>query len=237
MRAKRPIYADTYDRRRKLTIVILVIVVLAAITGGVWWWLHKNPRPSEAKYPKLGVRMSQADGVLDASALEDGGVSFVYLKATQGASFVDDNFATNESRAGSLKVGAYHYFSFDSTPQAQAENFIKHVSDAGELPIGIYVTYYGNYASDPPKASVVADKLTTLINLLQAYYQQGVVLMGSPSTLATIKSVAPSAARYVITDKKPKTGSYWEYANAKLPKGGTDQTFDCVVYTKGASLP
>ncbi|WP_054715614.1 GH25 family lysozyme [Lacticaseibacillus manihotivorans] len=187
MRAKRPIYADTYDRRRNITIVILVIVVLAAIGVGVWWWGHKNPRPSEAKYPKLGVRMSQADGVLDASELEDGGVSFVYLKATQGASFVDDNFATNESRAGNLKVGAYHYFSFDSTPQAQAENFIKHVSDAGELPIGIYVTYYGNYASDPPKASVVAAKLTTLINFLQAYYQQGVVLMGSPSTLAKIK--------------------------------------------------
>jgi lysozyme len=237
MRAKRPIYADTYDRRRKIMIVILVIAVLATITGGIWWWLHKNPRPSVAKYPELGVRISQADGVLDASQLEDGGVSFVYLKATQGASFVDDNFATNQSRAGSLKVGAYHYFSFDSTPQAQAENFIKHVSDAGTLPIGIYVTYYGNYASDPPKASVVAAHLTQLINLLQAYYQQGVVLMGSPSTLATIKSVAPSAAQYVIGSSKPKSGSYWEYANAKLPKGGTDQTFDCVVYTKGASLP
>ncbi|WP_125711205.1 GH25 family lysozyme [Lacticaseibacillus porcinae] len=237
MRAKRPIYADTYDRRRKIIIVIVVLAVLAAAVGGVWWWLHRNPRPSVAKYPELGVRMSQADGVLDSSELEAGGVSFVYLKATQGASFVDDNFATNQSRAGSLKVGAYHYFSFDSTPQAQAENFIKHVADAGELPIGIYVTYYGNYASDPPKSSVVARNLTSLISLLQAHYQQGVVLMGSASTLATIKSVAPSAARYVISSKKPATGSYWEYANAKLPNGGTDQTFDCVVYTKGTSLP
>lgn len=237
MRAKRPIYADTYDRRRKIIIVILAFAVIAAAIGGIWWWLHKNPRPSVAQYPMLGVRMSQADGVLDATELADGGVSFVYLKATQGASFVDDNFATNVSRAGNLKVGAYHYFSFDSTPQAQAENFIDHVDSAGELPIGIYVTYYGNYASDPPKASTVAEHLTTLINLLQAHYQQGVVLMGSQSTLATLKAVAPSAARYVIGSSRPKTGSYWEYANAKLPNGGTDQTYDCVVYTKGSSLP
>lgn len=237
MRAKRPIYADTYDRRRKILITVALVVALIAVIGGTWWWLHKNPRPSVAKYPLLGVRMSQADGVINPEALKAGGVSFVYLKATQGASFVDDDFATNVSRAGSLKVGAYHYFSFDSTPQAQAENFIKHVWDPGELPIGVYVTYYGNYASDPPKAATVAAALTTLINLLQAHYQQGVILMGTPQTLATIKTVAPSVPRYVMAAKHPASGSFWEYANAKLPNGGTDQTFDCVVYTKGDTLP
>lgn len=235
MREKRPIYANTYDRRRTIFIVIAIIAVVIAAAGGTWWWLHKNPRPSAKQYPELGVRMDQSDGVLDEGQLKKGGVSFVYLKATQGASYVDDNFATNQSRAGSLKVGAYHYFSFDSTPEAQAENFIEHVSDAGTLPIGIYLTYYGNYASDPPKDSVVVAKLTTLINLLQAHYQQGVVLMGSPQALTTVKSVGGS--RYVINEKKPQSGSFWEYAKAKLPAGGSDQTFDCVVYTKGASLP
>lgn len=107
--------------------------------------------------------MIQADGVWGEGKLKAGGVSFVYLEATQGASFVDDNFAMNMSRTGSLKVGTYHS---TSASTARQKSKPKTSLDAGESSIGIYVTYYGKYASDPPKSSVVDANLTTLIKLL-----------------------------------------------------------------------
>lgn len=230
MRAKRPIYADTYERRhRRLLIGLIIVAVIIAGIGG-WWWLHRNPRPSARHFPVMGVRVDQADGTLDAEALQAGGAEFVYLKATQGASYVDDQFATNYSRAATMTVGVYHYFSFDSTPAAQAANFIDHVgADTGSLPIGIYLTYYGPYASDPPKAATFRAHLSALVQALHQHYQRPVMLMGSPAVLAAVKNVATGSPRWVISEKQPASGQFWEYATAKLPHGTTDKTYASAV--------
>lgn len=222
MRAKRPIYSNTYDKRRKWWLALIIAVLVLAAIAGSWWWLHRNPRPSAKRYPDLGVRVDQTFGTIDAAELKDHGVSFVYLKATQGASFVDDAFATNYSRAAELQVGVYHYYSFDSSPQAQAQNFLAHVgSSTGTLPIGIYVTYYGDYAQDPPQPAKLAANLKQLIAALNDEYSNGVMLMGTPSVLAKLTPYLAGVKTYAITTKKPKGATYWEYANAKLPGGDT----------------
>ncbi len=226
MRGKRPIYADTYARRHRALIVSILVVALVVIAGGAWWWRHKNPRPSTSRYPFMGVRVDQSLGALNASTLQAGGATFVYLKATQGASFVDDNFATNYARAVGLTVGVYHYFSFDSTPQAQATNFIDHVQgDIGTLPVGIYLTAY----TTPPKR--LAQKVKTFVALVQQHYACSVVLMGTPKMLARVQAVAPASPRWVISAKRPSNGQFWEYADAKLPHNAAEQTYPSAVFT------
>ncbi|WP_461213453.1 GH25 family lysozyme [Lacticaseibacillus sp. GG6-2] len=229
MRSKRPIYADTYERRRRWVLTGAVVVVVIALISGGWWWLHRNPRPSAQRYPVMGVRVDQTLGVIDADSLQKGGANFIYLKATQGASFVDDNFASNYSKTAGLKVGVYHYFSFDSTPQAQATNFIDHVqTNIGSLPVGIYLTNYGTYANNPPKDA--AQRVQIFVTLLQRQYGCAVVLMGKPSVLASVKQATPTSPRWVISDKRPKSGQFWEYADAKLPHGSGDQAYPSAVY-------
>lgn len=224
MRRKRPIYSNTYTKRRRMIIAMIVAVVMLATAVTGWWWLHRNPRPSARRYPELGVRVDQNFGAIDATELAQRKVSFVYIKATQGASFVDDDYTTNYSRAAELKRGVYHYFSFESTPAQQVANFGNHVGqDVGTLPIGIYVTYY----EDPPAAQTLAAHLQQFIKLLNARYSNGVVVMATPSVLADLHQYLPTVATYAITNKRPKAAAYWEYATAKLPGG--DKSYHCAV--------
>ena len=56
-------------------------------------------------------------------------VEFVYIKATEGATYLDKKYKRNfiEAKREGLKVGSYHYFRTTSTPHEQFINFIKHV--------------------------------------------------------------------------------------------------------------
>lgn len=56
-------------------------------------------------------------------------ICFVYIKATEGASYVDKTYNTNLKGAkdNNLLVGSYHYFRTTSSVRNQFENFIKHV--------------------------------------------------------------------------------------------------------------
>ena len=60
---------------------------------------------------------------------------------------VDDNFAYNysEARKTGLRVGAYHFFSYDSEGSTQADNFIETVENfEGMLPPVIDLEFYGD---------------------------------------------------------------------------------------------
>ena len=60
----------------------------------------------------------------------DKNVSYVYLKATEGASLVDVTYRYNltEARKAGLKVGCYHFFSPTVDPETQFKNFTSTVN-------------------------------------------------------------------------------------------------------------
>ena len=172
MRRRRVIYANTYQHRRRLWFLLISAGVVAALVIG--WWLLRNPRPDPTAYPVLGVRLDQTDGVQDFDRLRSSRVSFVYLKATEGSSYFDDNFNTNFTQAAGSRVsiGVYHVFSFETTPQAQATQFIRKVgSNIGDLPIGIYLSYY---REQKPSSSWLTQHLTEFITFIQQRYHRQV---------------------------------------------------------------
>lgn len=61
---------------------------------------------------------------LDLAQCRREGIEFVFLKATEGAGFVDSEFAANlaEARAAGLLVGAYHYVRSNASAAAQVAN-------------------------------------------------------------------------------------------------------------------
>jgi lysozyme len=71
------------------------------------------------------------------------GAQFAFIKATDGASIIDEQFKANwpGSKEAGLLRGAYHYFRNSVDPIAQAELFIKTVGlmgpGWGELPLVI----------------------------------------------------------------------------------------------------
>ena len=74
-----------------------------------------------------GIDVSHYNGIINWKQVPD--VEFVYIKATEGATYVDPMCQRNikGARARKFRVGAYHYFRTTSSVQKQFENYKKHV--------------------------------------------------------------------------------------------------------------
>ena len=79
-----------------------------------------------SKDNRFGIDVSRYQGEIDWQTVKtDENVSYVYLKATEGASLVDVTYHYNleEAKKAGLKVGCYHFFSPTVDPETQFNNF------------------------------------------------------------------------------------------------------------------
>ena len=149
--------------KRVVAIVAAVVVVVAAVFVGV---KAEVIRPNTILVPDgvKGVDVSEHQGTLDLGSLSSAGVEFVYAKATEGASHVDSQFEATCGKASGSRIGlgAYHFFSFDSTGEAQAENFVASAaaswsdSSIRSLRPAVDVEWYGDKEENPPQAEDVS---------------------------------------------------------------------------------
>jgi lysozyme len=123
----------------------------SAFLHGIWVPNGPNPRA----FPTMGIDVSNHQGEIDWDRVAKAGVKFVYIKSTEGSSFSDKRFATNwaESERVGITRGAYHYFTFRSSGEAQARHMIKTVPrDPKALPPAIDLEFDGNSALRPTVA-------------------------------------------------------------------------------------
>ena len=68
-----------------------------------------------------GIDVSHWQGDIDFASVKRSGISVVYMKSSEGRSFIDSNFEKNYSnaKANSLKVGFYHYVTARTVDQAR----------------------------------------------------------------------------------------------------------------------
>ena len=108
-------------------------------------------------YEIHGIDVSHHQGRIDWDKLKDQGlidkfpVRFVMIKATEGASRVDENFKDNfhQARENGFTRGAYHFYSVYSPAKKQAEFFIKNVKlENGDLPPVLDVEHKPKNQSD-----------------------------------------------------------------------------------------
>ncbi len=88
-------------------------------------------------YPVHGIDVSKWQGEIDWHQVRASGVSFAFIKATEGGDHADDRFRENweGARHAGVPRGAYHYYYFCRTPQEQARWFIANVPrERGALP-------------------------------------------------------------------------------------------------------
>lgn len=225
---KQPIYASTYNNRHRLFWALGILAVIGVLLAGAWLWLNRNPRPDAKTYPVLGVMLDQTDGIQDFPTLQKNHVQFVYLKATEGASYFDDEFATNYDRVNGsgIRVGVYHFFSFDSTAEAQFNQFNRQVgSDLGDLPIGIYLEYYSQYTDTPPSKAQFQTRLEALIQLIHTRLGREVMLMGTPTILERAATISPKSPRWVVSDTAPKHATFWQYRDSATLPGDDSKKF------------
>jgi lysozyme len=120
----------------------LGLIVFILCFFGIWI----PNKPSETRYPIRGIDVSHHQREIDWKSVKAFGVHFAYLKATEGADFTDPKFADNwksSSEAGVVR-GAYHFFTFGTSGQAQAANFISRVpAELDALPPAIDLEFSG----------------------------------------------------------------------------------------------
>lgn len=100
-------------------------------------------------------------------------MDFAFIKATEGSLLQDRRFAANwaGSAAAGVRAGAYHFLSYDSPGETQADNFIAAVPvTGGALPPVVDIEFYGEYLDTPPEKERVRAILDPLLERLEAHY-------------------------------------------------------------------
>ena len=85
----------------------------------------------------IGIDVSKYQGVIDFKKVQAAGVSYVFVRATEGITYQDKNFKASfaAAQAAGLTTGAYHFYESNDDPIDQLNNFIAMVTlKRGDLP-------------------------------------------------------------------------------------------------------
>lgn len=81
--------------RHKYTFPSIIILLILAFSGLVWGYFNMKQNttvPRGSNMSVLGIELDQTKDYIDLHKLEKNGISFVYLRSTQGKSYFDDNY-------------------------------------------------------------------------------------------------------------------------------------------------
>ncbi len=199
------------------------------------------------QYPVKGVDVSAYQGEIDWNTLSSQDIDFAFIKATEGSSFVDKNFAFNYEQAQktSLAVGAYHFFSYDSLGATQAENFINTVpAHEGMLPPVIDLEFYGDKSYNPPAREDVEIQLNDMLSALEAHYGLKPIIYAVEESYDLYLSDGYKEYDIWIRNviKKPKISdgrewTFWQFTNRERLDGyiGKEKFIDVNVFNGSKS--
>jgi lysozyme len=131
--------------------------------------------PTLAALHIRGVDVSYYQGDIDWPTLRANGVSFAYIKATEGGDYLDSKFAHNWAAAeeAGLKRGAYHFYYLCRPVREQIAWFVSHVPrDPDALPPAVdmeWVPTSKTCTVRPPRAKIIAD-LQLFLDSLEHHY-------------------------------------------------------------------
>ncbi len=235
--------------KRRNTILITAAIVLAlgiCAFLSIWngWILLNNP--SKEDYPVRGVDVSSYQGEIDWQVLAKQDIAFAFIKATEGSAHTDPRFAYNLEQAAKtqLRIGAYHFFSYDSSGKTQAEHFIATVPQMdGMLPPVVDLEFYGDYARNPPDAQAVCAQLDVMLSMLQEHYGMKPVIYATEKSyelyLAGRYDDCDIWIRNVISEPSLSDGrswTFWQYTNRETLDGytGEERFIDVNVFNGSA---
>jgi len=203
------------------------LLVLAVVVGGAFAVVALYDRgyirpinPTLDDYPVRGVDVSSFQGAIDWPQLvSSGALRFAFIKASEGAHTHDSRFLQNWTEAkGRVARGAYHFFSFCSGGEEQAQNFLRFAPHNGELPPGVDIEFTGN-CKHYPSFSSVRDQLHIFLNELEsATHRKPVIYVNRTSYAAIVEGHFdgyPLWIREVITGPPVDQFTnlvFWQYA-------------------------
>jgi lysozyme len=196
----------------------------------------KDPQDFGAKTPYHhqihGIDVSKWNGDINWAKARASGISFVFIKATEGKDNVDNKFNQNwrGAAAAGLPYAPYHFYYFCSSADEQANWFIRNVpKQAVALPPVLDVEWNGESKTcryRPSKITAIAE-LKRFMDRLEAYYGKRPIIYTSVDFHRDIlvgefkdhhfwlRSVANHPAN-VYTDRR---WAFWQYTSTGIVPG------------------
>lgn len=220
-----------------IILIILITVGLLFYTGTIWF-----NNPSRDDYPIRGVDVSKYQGNIDWDVLSSEDIQFAYIKATEGSTYVDGFWEINYKNAlgTGLRIGAYHFFSFESDGLTQADNFISAVPKNDELlPPVVDFEFYRDYEKNPPDVNKTRKNLNELLLKLEQYYGVKPVIYATEKSYKTYLCNTYNHydiwIRSIFTKPELPDGrqwTFWQYSSRETLKGysGEEKFIDMNVF-------
>lgn len=192
-------------------------------------WLYYDGRlnlnePRAGRYPVRGLDVSHHQGDIDWPRLQDSGLSFVYIKASEGGDHRDRLFEANwrgAARAG-VPAGAYHFYTFCKGGTEQAENFLAALAPVSGpmLPPAVDLEFVGNCRRRPPHKELKLE-LDAFVSRVKGKLGRRPVFYVTSGFLKAYGAVLPAGAeiwiRSVFFSPSPPW-TFWQYADhGRLP--------------------
>lgn len=227
--------------KRNIFCTLLGGVLLTTAAAGALFF--STAKVNRAKYPVFGVDVSNYQGDINWNELEAQNVSFAFIKATEGSGHTDESVRRNLDRAAStnIRVSAYHFFSFDSAGETQADNYIASVGrDEIDMPPVVDIEYYADKRSNKPSKEDAESILKPLLTKLENYYGvKPIIYTTLPVYCRYIRknfSDYPLWIRNVNCEPDLMNWKFWQYSDKGTLTGydGEEEHIDLNVYNGSA---
>lgn len=229
-------------KRTAVLIIAVILTIFISLFALVYNGVIILNQSAAHKYPVKGVDVSAYQGDIDWQTLSEQDISFAFIKATEGSSFVDPKFEYNYSEAAKtgLRIGAYHFFSYDSSGKTQAENFIRNVYPVENmLPPVVDIEFYGDKEKNLPDRETTVRELSVFLTELESFYGIKSIIYATEKSYKLYISDAFSQydiwIRSVLT--RPhladnRVWTFWQYTNREQLSGynGNEKYIDMNVF-------
>ncbi len=194
---------------------LFLVVSLMLICACIWAYhefMTTPPYVDPERYPVRGIDISAHNGMMNLDAAAKDGIDFVFIKASEGETFRDDNFRLNYRKAehAGLKIGVYHFFRFDKDGVSQAINLLRTVgSRKPELGLAIDVEKQGNPANVPD--SLVKDRLSSMVDYLNLLGHRITFYTNKEGYYDYIADLFPGAPLWICSFSSNPINAEWTF--------------------------
>lgn len=188
----------------------------------------RHPR----RYPVHGIDAARYQGAVDWQTAAGAGVSFAYLKATEGGDGLDPAFGANWQGAAQADIprGAFHFYYFCRPAREQAAWFIRNVPRSPRaLPpvLDMEWTPFSPTCTLRPPAAEVRAEAAVFLDILEQHYGQRPLIYTSPEFFATNQMGRIPRAEFwlrSVADHPSNTypnqsWTFWQYSSTSRVPG------------------
>ncbi|MBU2983132.1 glycoside hydrolase family 25 protein [Lentibacter algarum] len=184
------------------------------------------------KYAVHGIDAARFQESIDWRRARKAGVSFAFVKATEGGDLLDPMFKSHwrGARKAGVPVGAYHFYYFCTPARVQARWFIRNVPKAkGALPPVLDMEWnpFSPTCKLRPPAATVRKDMQIFLRLIEKHYGQRPVIYTTPkffkeNDLGRMKGEEFWLRSTAKTLKQAYPGQdwhFWQYTSTGLIEG------------------